>query len=262
MGRILERLEGALRPVAVLEDQLRRRIYAYVRERGAPVSREEVAASVGISRKLAAFHLDKLLDRGLLTAHYARPPGRSGPGAGRTSKMYEASDLELELSIPERRYDLAGELLVDAIETESSAESSCESAYRVARARGTALGRDVRASLRLRRPGPERTLAVSREVLERQGFEPYEARPGELALRNCPFHSLARRAPDLVCEMNRNFVDGLVRGLGNERVESVLDRAPGECCVRLRTPAARADDARVDEDRPAPARQSAARRRS
>src|SRR5919112_4495428 len=107
-----------VRAVAALDAPPRQRIYALVRSQGRPVSRDEVAGGVGISRKLAAFHLDKLLERGLLTAHYARPPGRSGPGAGRTSKMYEPSDLQVEVSIPERRYDLVGELLVDAVEDE------------------------------------------------------------------------------------------------------------------------------------------------
>jgi predicted ArsR family transcriptional regulator len=235
---MLRRREEALGPAAALDDPLRRRLYGFVRDAGRPITREEAAAMAGISRKLAAFHLDKLLDRGLLKAHYARPAGRSGPGAGRSSKMYELSDVELELSIPERRYDLVGELLVDAIQTETSDESGREAALRVAGGRGTELGQEANDVQRLRRPGPERTLSAAREVLERYGFEPYSERPGELALRNCPFHSLARRSPDLVCEMNRAFIDGVVRGLGNERVEATIDRAPGECCVRLRAPAA------------------------
>jgi predicted ArsR family transcriptional regulator len=232
MGRGIE----ALRPIAALDDELRRRIYAFVRGKGRPVTREEVAAEVGISRRLAAFHLDKLLDRGLLVAHYARPPGRSGPGAGRSSKMYEPSDLELEVSIPERRYDLVGELLVDALQSEVPDESGQEAAIRVARWRGVELGREVREAMGLRRPGPERTLAVSHDVLERYGFEPYTDRVGEMALRNCPFHSLAQRARDLVCSMNQSFIDGLIRGLGNDTVEAILTFKPGDCCVTVRAP--------------------------
>jgi predicted ArsR family transcriptional regulator len=238
---VLQRLETALRPIAVLEDELRRRIYAFVREARRPVGRDEVAEATGISRKLAAFHLDKLLDRGLLRAHYARPPGRSGPGAGRPAKMYEATDLEIELSLPERRYDLVGELLVDAIESESSSESARDAALRVAGDRGRSLGREARDASRLHHPGPERTLAASRDALERYGFEPFVAADGEVGLRNCPFRDLAERAPDLVCEMNRSFAEGLVRGLGNERVVAVIDREPGACCVRIRTEARRRD---------------------
>src|ERR671919_1152492 len=104
--------------IGALEDDIRRALYLFARRHGRPVSREEAAAAVGISRKLAAFHLDKLVGRGLLTAHYARPPGRSGPGAGRSAKFYEPADLEIDVSIPERRYDLAGHLLLSAIRSE------------------------------------------------------------------------------------------------------------------------------------------------
>jgi predicted ArsR family transcriptional regulator len=229
---------GAIRPVAALDDPLRHRIYLVVRRAGRPVSREDVAGELGISRKLAAFHLDKLLDRGLLRAHYARPRGRSGPGAGRTSKMYEPSVMQVHVSIPERRYDLVGELLVDGIEKESPSESARHAAARVAYERGTAVGDEMRTAEDLGRPGPERTLTAALRALEDHGFEPY--REGDrVRVRNCPFHALAQRAPDLVCEMNRSFVQGIVRGLGNTSVEAVIDRRPGECCVELRRAEAR-----------------------
>jgi predicted ArsR family transcriptional regulator len=229
---------AGIRPVAALDDALRHRIYLFVRGAGRPVTREDVAGELGISRKLAAFHLDKLLDRGLLRAHYARPPGRSGPGAGRTSKMYEPSVMEVDVSIPERRYDLVGELLVDAIEGESPAEPARAVATRVAYEKGNAIGGRVRATRELGRPGPERTMTAALGVLEDHGFEPF--REGEaVRVRNCPFHALARRAPDLVCEINRSFVEGIVRGLGNTSVEAVIERRPGECCVELEPAGAR-----------------------
>ncbi|MGH2732441.1 MAG: helix-turn-helix transcriptional regulator [Actinomycetota bacterium] len=229
-----ERLDTAAAPVGALEDELRRRMYLLIRRSGRPLSREEVADELGISRKLAAFHLDKLLQKGLLTAHYARPPGRSGPGAGRPAKLYRPSDLEVEVSIPERRYDLAGTLMVKAIKKQRPEESAPSAATRVSREAGEDVGREIRRSKRLRPPGPERTLAIAQEVLESYGFEPYRTPSGELALRNCPFHALAQQAPDLVCEMNQAWVKGVVRGLGNETVEAALDPRPGECCVRLR----------------------------
>jgi hypothetical protein len=34
--------------------------------------------------------------------------------------------------------------------------------------------------------------------------------------------------------MNREFIDGFLRGLGNESVEAALEPTPGECCVKLR----------------------------
>jgi predicted ArsR family transcriptional regulator len=219
---------------AALDDDLRRRLYLFVRSARRPVSRDEAAASAGISRKLAAFHLDKLVERGLLRFEYGRPSGRGGPGAGRTSKLYEPSELEIDISIPERHYDFVGGLLVRAIKDERSDESARESATRVARDEGVSLGEKVRRELGLRPPGKERALSVTEDVLRDAGYEPYRQEGGAIRLYNCPFHVLARQAPELVCAMNRAFVDGLVRGLGNETVEVALEPKPGECCVVLR----------------------------
>jgi predicted ArsR family transcriptional regulator len=230
MLRGLRRGAGA---IAALDDDLRRRMYLFIRRQGRPVSRDEAADHVGISRKLAAFHLDKLVERGLLTAHYARLPGRGGRGAGRSSKLYEPSDLEVDVSIPERRYDIVGEIMLAAL-TEDSKEPPREVARRIARDRGHAIGEEVKAELRLRPPGSERALAVAEETLAGYGYEPYRVDDETISLRNCPFHDLSRRAPELVCGLNREFIDGLLRGLGNDSVEAALEPTPGECCVKLK----------------------------
>jgi predicted ArsR family transcriptional regulator len=231
-----EALSTGIAPLAALEDELPRRIYLFIRRGRRPVSREEIAAEVGISRRLAAFHLERLLERGLLKATYARPPGRSGPGAGRSAKYYEPSDLRVEVSLPGRRYDLAGRLLVSAIKSQTPGESAPVAARRAAREKGHDLGEEVRRERRLRPPGPERTLGVAEEVLEDLGFEPYREEADIVALRNCPFHDLAKEAPELMCDMNQAFIDGLLRGLGNDTVESVLSCKPGDCCVTLKAP--------------------------
>lgn len=230
---------NGVRRVAALEEPARRRIFEFVRRARRPVNRDDVAGEVGISRKLAAFHLDKLLERGLLKSHYARPPGRSGPGAGRSAKYYEPSEEQIDVSIPPRRYDLAGELLLEAVLGEAPGETAPQAALRVAREHGLRIGDEQRTQRKLRALGPERALVVAREILEELGFEPYSEERGTLALRNCPFHSLARQAPDLVCAMNQAFIDGMLRGLGNQTVESVLACKVGDCCVTLRAPSRR-----------------------
>ena len=221
--------------IGALDDDLRRRMYIFIRRQGKPVSRDEAADHVGISRKLAAFHLDKLVERGLLTAHYARLPGRSGRGAGRSSKLYEPSDLEVDISLPERRYDIVGEIIVAALD-EDSDDSPREVAKRIAFEKGQAIGDQIRDQMRLRPPGSERALSVAEEALSEYGFEPYREDPETISLRNCPFHTLARQSPELVCGLNREFIDGLLRGLGNDSVEAALLPTPGQCCVKLRAP--------------------------
>lgn len=53
----------SLTTLAVLGDEQRRRMFDFIRQERHPVTREEVAATLGISRKLAAFHLDKLVTK-------------------------------------------------------------------------------------------------------------------------------------------------------------------------------------------------------
>jgi predicted ArsR family transcriptional regulator len=235
----MKRLANDIGHLSVLRDELRRRIYLYVREQTGPVTREDVARALGLSRKLAAFHLDKLAEEGLLSYEYKRPPGRSGPGAGRPAKQYRPSDTELEVSVPQRRYDLLGRLLVDAVQSEAPGDKPRLHAFDTARKAGLRLGERVRQDRGLRPPGPDRTLAVAAEVLSDHGFEP--SRVGDeliLILRNCPFHALSRYAPELVCCMNQAFIDGLIHGLGNKNVDAALEPKPGQCCVTLRrTPA-------------------------
>jgi len=221
--------------VAALEDEQRRAVYLLVRRQRAPMTRDDVAAELGISRNLAAFHLDKLLDIGLLAASYARPAGRRGPGAGRPAKRYELSDLEVEVSVPPRRYDLAGEILAEAVATAGLRETARAAAERVARRRGVEVGSRYREERRLRRPGPERSLSAAADVLGGLGFEPAPAADDRhtLVLRNCPFHAVVNVATELVCGLNRSFMEGVLDGLGASRVAPVLDPADGRCCVLL-----------------------------
>jgi predicted ArsR family transcriptional regulator len=241
--------ENALEAVAALEDESRRRMYLFARNARRPVSREEVARAVGVSTKLAAFHLDKLAERGLLKASYARPAGRGGPGAGRSAKFYTASESEFGVTIPERRYDLAASILAEAVETNTAREPAADTAMRIARARGVQLGTG-HGTKGSSTGSAARTRALSRAetALKQLGFEPFREDRDVVRLWNCPFHALTEQSRDLVCGMNHQFIKGLVSGLESEddiRVES--DSAPGLCCVALRakTPRQRARKARA-----------------
>src|SRR6185436_20123991 len=102
--------------VALLEEPNRRRLYELVTVNREPISREEAAAELGISRDLAAHHLDRLLDAGLLEVEYRRKGGRTGPGAGRPAKLYKRTQRDVSVSFPSRRYDVAAELLATAFD--------------------------------------------------------------------------------------------------------------------------------------------------
>jgi predicted ArsR family transcriptional regulator len=222
-----------LAAIALLADELRQRLYRFVTAQPGPVTRDEAAAAVGISRKLAAFHLDKLTAAGLLEATTPDPASRR-PGPGRAPKAYRPAAAEVAVSVPQRRYELLGELLAQAIVADGPASTTRHTAQQLARERGQALGERVRTERRLGRLGPERALTVVSELLAACGYAPARASiQGQLVLRNCPFQQLARRAPELVCRLNQEFMAGLLAGLGARRVEAVLQPDPARCCVLL-----------------------------
>ena len=222
-------LASQISAVAALNEPVRRALYTYILEKSEAVGREEAAQGVGITRELAAFHLDKLLEEGLLDVEYRRLSGRSGPGAGRPAKLYRPSGRQVQVILPERRYDLAADLLAQAIEAPGG--DPARAVDKVARRFGKTLGVEARRHLG-RRPSVSRLLDTACEVLREQGFEPIRTE-GEIRLRNCPFDSLATDHTELVCGMNLALAEGLLAGLETEGVDVRLDPQPGTCCVAL-----------------------------
>lgn len=223
--------EAAIASIGVLADGLRRRMFAFIRRARRPVTRDEAAASVGISRKLAAFHLDKLVAAGLLRSRYATPGGVRK--VGRRPVVYEPTGADIRVSIPERSHDLLADLLLDALIGERAGETPAEATTRAAGRRGREMGEAARSALRPGRLGAERGLTLCEQMLDEHGFEPVRDAPTSVTLRNCPFHPLAAKAPDLVCGMNRAFLAGYLDGLGLTAIEAVLSPRSGECCVEL-----------------------------
>jgi predicted ArsR family transcriptional regulator len=221
--------EGSLATLAVLSEEMRWRLYAFVRASHRPVSREEAAASTGISRKLAAFHLDKLVTAGLLRARYDFSV--EGPRIGRTPKTYEPTDTGIAINIPARRHDVLADILIDAVRAGASGEDALEAATRIAGAKGAELGARQRERRRPGRLGIERALTIIGKLLEADGYEPQRESSTDVRLRNCPFHPLASRAPDVVCAVNRAYLSGLLDGLEITTVKMVPEREPGNCCV-------------------------------
>lgn len=219
--------------IAALGEPVRRDLYRYVVAQAAPVSRDQAAAGLGVARHVAKFHLDKLVDDGLLVVEFARPPGRSGPGAGRPAKLYRRSSRELAVSLPERHYELAGRLLARAVtDAEREGVPVRDALCSAANEAGQALGEQARSRAG-RRANKAALLDATVEVLVECGYEPRADDEG-MTLINCPFHALAQEYTDLVCGMNLELMNGLTDGLEHAPFEPCLDPAPGRCCVRLR----------------------------
>jgi predicted ArsR family transcriptional regulator len=217
--------------IAALAEPVRRALYHYVVGQPAPVGREQAATAVGV-----AHHVAK--EEGLLEVEFSRPPGRRGPGAGRPAKLYRRTSREIEVSLPERRYDLAGHVMATAIATSEQTVTPIGGALAVAATdAGRALGQEVRAKAGAR-PSQATTLKAVSDVLTEHGYEP-RADGKTITLANCPFHSLAQNHTDLVCGMNLDLMTGLLEGLSPPALSARLTPTPGMCCVTIEPTRAR-----------------------
>ena len=218
--------------LSVLAEPLRRRLYVLVASAGAPVSRDEAAGALGVSRAVAAFHLDKLAEAGLLHVDFQRPAGRGGPGAGRPAKRYRCATDEVGVSIPPRHYELAGRLLAEATTVAERDGVPVVSALGTAAHRvGESMGHEARQGLGTR-PRRAEVLAAAEEALGSAGYEPH--REGDrITLLNCPFHALAVDYRDLVCGMNLALLTGFTDGLEDGGLHAQREPGDGRCCVAL-----------------------------
>lgn len=216
--------------IGALAEPVRRELYLYVCSQPGPVGRDRAAAALGITRHQAKFHLDRLEAEGLLETGYARLTGRAGPGAGRPAKLYRRSPRDIAISLPDRQYELAGQLMADAIAgTVSTGEAILSALHRVATAHGSALGRAATASDGS--PcGYENARSVVMQALTGSGYEP-QPDGDRVIMANCPFHALAQSHTALVCQMNLALITGLADSIAPRHLAARLEPDDQRCCV-------------------------------
>ncbi len=223
MGAMVDPLRHVT-DVGALADRVRRELYLYVSAQESPVSRDQAAAALGIAHHQAKFQLDRLEEAGLLETGFQRLSGRTGPGAGRPSKVYRRADREISVSLPGREYALAGELMAEAITTASRDQVPVQDALaEAAAARGREIGRQATAT--------GEPLSIAAAALVRYGYEP-RGDGAQIVLVNCPFHALARAHPDLVCGMNQALLGGMCERIGG--LTAHLEPGENRCCVVVR----------------------------
>ncbi|MFJ5698177.1 helix-turn-helix transcriptional regulator [Arthrobacter sp. NPDC093139] len=206
--------------LASLGDATRRRLFEYVASAPSAVGRDDAAGALDLPRSTASFHLDRLVRDGLLAVEFRKLSGKGGPGSGRPAKLYRPALAEVGASVPDRSYDLAGELLASAIESSMSGGASVrEALLATAYSRGQAAAGGG---------GP------LEQLLTQVGYRPAPDGQGGIVLLNCPFHRLAEAHTDVVCAMNGAFLSGAASACGvpEEKVEE--DRSAGRCCARIR----------------------------
>ncbi|MEA5453129.1 transcriptional regulator [Sinomonas sp. JGH33] len=211
-----------VRVISSLGDRNRRAIFDYVRAAARPVGRDEIAEALAMTRGAAAAQLDRLAEDGVLEVTFAKP-GAGGPGTGRPSKYYALALREVVASVPERSYELAGELMAEAAErsmSESAPIAECLDA--VGREAGESLGREH---------------GSIEAVLAAAGYAPVAAaREGTIELANCPFHRLAQGHRAVMCGLSAALLEGALEGCGDalrclEPIEP--GDGAGECCARI-----------------------------
>lgn len=207
-----------LQGLSALADPVRRRLYDAIAAQDEPLTRDDAARAVGMARNLAAYHLDRLVEAGLLTTTYARPPGVGGPGAGRPAKRYHRVREERTVSVPPRDYELLADLLATAIDADGSGALR-DALVRAAEAEGRSAG-----------AGDEELM----EVLAARGYEPSVDAAGDIVLRNCPFHRLSRTHTELVCSLNQTLLGSALESRGDDPARAELCPQEGRCCVVVR----------------------------
>ena len=216
----------AVAGLSSLDEPLRRRLYDYVCEQAALVSREQASAAADIGRTLAAYHLDKLAQAGLLITHHQRPRGALSPGPGRPAKLYRRSEREFSVSVPPRDYELLANLLVQSVRRDPTGT--------VRNAMGEAAeqaGRDAAVTARSTQSANEDPTTILTHALRSRGYQPSVGANCEIELRNCPFHRIAQAHQDIVCGLNLRLIQGLVEESGGNRSQTTLAPPPGRCCV-------------------------------
>jgi predicted ArsR family transcriptional regulator len=221
--------------VALLGDPNRRRLYELVVANG-ELGRDRAAEELGMSRELAAFHLDRMVRAGLLEASYRRISGRSGPGAGRPAKLYRRSAGDRSVSLPPRRYDAMAGLFAGGIGALAATLGSGTVLDAVARS-ARAVGRQAGLAMRLEAgagAGRGAVLEALKSLLARAGYEPRLDRDrGRIDLCNCPYRALSAADRDLTCGANLAWAEGLLEGVSVDGLTAEFKSEPGRCCVTL-----------------------------
>jgi predicted ArsR family transcriptional regulator len=196
----------------------------------------EVGERLGLHVTSARFHLEQLVDAGVLSATFHRH------GTGRPQKRYAA--------VPDRApaqrddaYRMLAELLTEALAQPDGGALSPEAAgARWAQAHVGRLSGSEGAELPQARTPGEWLAKVGRllDLLESWGYEPTvrttdHGRTAEVALARCPFLTLAQTHTEVVCAAHAGLIRGALHVFGEPEAEVQIEpfALPGVCLARL-----------------------------
>lgn len=212
---------------------------------GQALSAQELAEVVGLHLTTVRFHLDQMVDAGMLIAVRAAPSG----GAGRPRKLYsvptvpmqaptEPHALQAYAALSEVVTRAAGQSGSRSVELADHDQAPLEQTPRALEESGREWARDHvgRVVAEVSQAGPATTpgawlgkIGVVLDLLVGWGHAPeLRTTPGaaetDILLRDCPFLALAKDQPHMVCGVHRGLLRGALDALGEESVE--LDLVP------------------------------------
>jgi predicted ArsR family transcriptional regulator len=219
-------------PEAALGDS-RARVLGVLQDAGTPLGVADVSEAVGLHPNTTRFHLDGLVDAGLVQRATEE---RETPGRPRT--LYSARP-EAGRAGP-RSYRLLAEILTSYLASQSRQPVTA------ALTAGTEWGRYL-----ARRPAPFRRVTAEQatadlvRVLDEIGFAPEAVTVGRkrrVLLHHCPFREAAEQHREVVCSVHLGLMRGLLEESGAplqaERLDPFVE--PSLCVTHLAARAAKA----------------------
>jgi predicted ArsR family transcriptional regulator len=207
-----------------------RAVLEVVRSQRQPPTAADVAAALGLSRSVARWRLERLVEGGHLKPVFAKREG--GPGAGRPAKTYEALPETEVLEFPRRRYVELLRLALGSLPEERLDEI------------GVAFGRELAREAGMR-PAARPATALARVcgALGALGFQAsVEALEGDRAVvvtPTCPLRPLVVATP-AGREVDRGMWSGLVgealrdaNGVRCETHDCLSGDSPCRVAIRL-----------------------------
>jgi predicted ArsR family transcriptional regulator len=190
---------------------------AFVRSRSKPPTAGELASELGLSRSVARWRLERLVESGHLKPLFAKREG--GPGAGRPAKRYEVVPETEVVEFPRRRYVELLRLAIESMPRERLDDVGAE------------FGRNLARETRLR-PTARVATALDRvcNALGVLGFqasvESVEGDQAVLVTPTCPLRPL------VVASHGAREVDqGMWRGLVGEALRGASVRCATNDCL-------------------------------
>jgi predicted ArsR family transcriptional regulator len=201
-----------------LGDDTRFALYRELNLATTPLSATELADRLGLHPNTVRPHLERMREVGLVEVE----PVHRGT-VGRPQHRYAVAAGAPGLGVDPPAHTLLAGLLGTLAE---QLGADPDDAADVGRAWGTQAAGKTRSRSCLAALGAE---------LDRLGFNPVEedigtdGRATKVSFLRCPFRELAEAYPELVCNLHRGLVEGIVAGVGEGTVEgfnTLYDRDP------------------------------------